>query len=143
MFGKLKAKLGGGVNRFAGNTDFLEAVCASAALVAAADGDISDEEVAVAAKTVKSNATLNGAFKPAQIEKTIDHMLNRVSAGRTGRMEVFKELGDIDDAEMGETVYLTALDVAESCGDISSSERTMLEKIARTVGVNAAALEAI
>lgn len=141
MFGKLKARLSSGANRFSGNTDFLEAVCASAALVAAADGDISDDEVAMASKTVKSNTVLAGAFKPAQIEHAIDGMLNRVAAGRTGRMGVFKELSDIDDPEMRETVYLTALDVAEADGEVCGKERDMLDKIAKNLGVNTTALE--
>lgn len=141
MFGKIKNRLTGSVNRFSGNTDFLEAVCASAALVATSDGDISDDEIAMASKTVKSNSILADSFKPAQIEQTIDKMLNRVTAGRTGRMGVFKELGDIDDPEMSETVYLTALDVAESDGEVCSEERKMLDKIAKNLGVNPSALE--
>lgn len=141
MFGKLKDKLSGSMNRFAGNTDFLEACCASAALVSAADGEISDDEVSMAIKTIKSNEMLVSAFKPAQIEKTLDRMFERVTAGRTGRMEVFKELGDIDDEEMAETIYLTALDVAESCSDIDEAERAMLGRIAKALKVNPSSLE--
>ena len=40
MFAKMKEKLAGGAKRMQGRTDLLEAVCASAALVAAADGSI-------------------------------------------------------------------------------------------------------
>ena len=136
MFGKLKKKLGGGVNRFSGNTDFLEAVCASAALTAFADGDCSDGELSTAIKTVASNPELTGAFKPAVIEKTMDQMMTRAQAGRTGRMGLYKEIGDIDDQEMSDTVYLCALDIAESDGDVCDKEKAVLTKIASTLGVN-------
>jgi len=43
MFNSLKKKFGGGVKKFSGKTDFLEAVCASSALVAFADGECSDK----------------------------------------------------------------------------------------------------
>lgn len=136
MFGKLKKKLGGGLNRFSGNTDFLEAVCASAALTAFADGDCSDDELSVAIKTVSSNPELTEAFKPAAIEKTMDAMMTRAQAGRTGRMGLYKEIGDIDDQEMSDTVYLIAMDIAEADGDIGREEKAVLAKIASTLGVN-------
>lgn len=142
MFAKLKAKLGGGVNRFSGNTDFLEAVCASCSLVAAADGEISDEECLQAIKVVSSNESLSKAFPPQVIEKTMDKMMERVTAGRTGRANVMKEISDIaDNTEMAETVYLTALDVAEANGDVCEAERDMLNKIASRLGVNPSSLE--
>ncbi|EFO33575.1 TerB [Roseibium sp. TrichSKD4] len=75
------------MNRFKGKTDFLEAVCAAAALVAAADGEIEDIK---------------------------------------------------DDPDMAETVYLTALDISESDGQIEPEEKAVLEKIAAKLGLNPA-----
>lgn len=137
MFGKLKNKLLGSVNKVSGNTDFLEAVCAAAALTAAADGEISDSEVEMTVKTVSSNPTLSKAFSQREIEKTIDGMLKRVQAGRSGRMGLYKEIDDIaPNGEFAETVYLCALDVAESEGGIDEKEKEVLGKIASRLGVN-------
>ena len=59
MFGKLFGKKAeAAVQKFSGRTDFLEAVCAAAALVAAADGEIEDSEVKATVKAVKANKAL-------------------------------------------------------------------------------------
>lgn len=137
MFAALKQKLSGSVNRYAGKTDFLEAVCAAAALVSAADGEIEDAEVEATIKIVASNPGLSGAFSSRQIEQTAENMLKRAQAGRTGRMGLYKEIEDIaNDPEMAETVYLTALDVSESDGEIEPEEKEVLAKIAQKLGVD-------
>ena len=139
MLGSLKNMLSKKANRFSGRTDFLEAVCASAALVAAADGSISDDEVVATSKSVNSNPTLCSGFKANQISKTIDTMLERAQSGRTGRLGQYKEIEDVSgQEELGEVVYLTALDVAESDGNIDTSERKVLNKIADKLGINTA-----
>jgi tellurite resistance protein TerB len=144
MFAGLKSKLLGSVSRFSGKTDFLEAVCASAALVASADGEISDDEVKATLKAVTSNSTLTSAFKTPIIEKCIDGMLKKAGSGRTGRLALFKEIGEGNtDLERGETIYLVALDVAEADGNIGDKERTVLNTIAKQLGVNPERLNAV
>lgn len=136
MFSSLKQKLSGGVNKYSGRKDFLEAVCAAAALVAAADGEISDDEVAQTVKAVSSNASLSAAFKPVEIERTADLMLKRAQGGRVGRAGLYKEIGDVtNDHEMSETVLLSALDVADH-GGIDDKEKDVLAKIASTLGLD-------
>jgi tellurite resistance protein TerB len=138
MFAALKSKLTGSVNKFSGRKDFLEAVCAASALVAASDGDISDQEVEQTVKAVSSNASLAAAFKASEIERTADAMLKRAQGGRVGRAGLYKELEDIaNDNEMAETVLLSALDVADK-GGISAEEKGVLAKIAQTLGLNLA-----
>lgn len=137
MFAKLKEKLTGSVNRFAGKTDFLEAVCAAAALVAAADGEIEDSEVEKTIKIITSNPDLSGAFSSRQIEQTAEAMLRRTQAGRTGRLGLYKEIEDIaKDGEMAETVFVTALDVSEADGEMEPQERDVLRKIAGLLRVD-------
>lgn len=139
MFAKFKAKLTGSVNKFSGRKDFLEAVCASCALVAAADGSVEDSEVETTIKTIASNPSLQAAFSSREIESTADAMLKRAQAGRTGRMGLYKEIEDIKaDAEMAETVYLAAWDVAESDGSVADEEKAVMAKIADRLGVNPA-----
>jgi len=138
MFAKLKEKLSGSVNKYSGRKDFLEAVCAASALVAAADGDVSDAEVEQTVKAITSNAQLSAAFKTAEIERTADAMLKRAQGGRVGRAGLYKEIEDIKaDHDMAETVLLSALDVADH-GGIDAKEREVLAKIASTLGLNLA-----
>lgn len=138
MFAKLKEKLSGGVNRYSGRKDFLEAVCAASALVAAVDGDVSDAEVDQTIKAITSNASLSASFKTQEIERTADAMLKRAQGGRVGRSGLFKEIEDIaSDHEMAETVLLSALDVADH-GGIDDKEKAVLANIAQRLGLNLA-----
>lgn len=139
MFNKLKNAFAGKVNKYSGKKDFLEAVCAACALVAAADGELEDAEIAQTIKGIQSNPELAGAFPSREIEQTADQMLKRAQGGRVGRNGLFKELEDIaSDKDMSETVLLTALDVADSDGEMEPAEKAVLEKIAQTFGLNLA-----
>ena len=139
MIGNLKSKLMGSINRFSGNSDFLEGVCASSALIAAADGTIDDEEVQAALDAVKTNPTLNGCFKARVIEKKMSEALDRTRT-RPGRLALFKKLEDVTE-EQAEIVYLAALDVADADGNIDPAEKTMLTKIAGKLRVDEASLD--
>jgi tellurite resistance protein len=143
MFGKFKSKFTGSVNKFSGNKDFLEAVCAACALVAAADGELEDAEIAQTIKGIASNPALAGAFPAREIEQTADAMCKRAQGGRVGRAGLYKELEDIAaDKDKAETVLLTALDVADSDGQVEPEEKKVLEKIAQTFGLNLANYDA-
>lgn len=138
MFAALKAKLSGGVNKYSGRNDFLEAVCAASALVAAADGDVSDAEVDQTIKAITSNANLSANFRTQEIERTADAMLKRAQGGRVGRSGLFKEIEDVAaDHDMAETVLLSALDVADH-GGIDEKEKAVLGSIAQRLGLNIA-----
>ena len=139
MFAKLKAKLSGASKKVSGRLDFLEAVCAASALVAAADGDVSREEEKAAKDAIAASSVLSNAFKANQIAKTADTMFARALQGRTGRLGLYKEIDDIaSNDELGEIVYTTALDIAEADGNICDKESAVLEKIAGRLGVNPA-----
>lgn len=139
MFWAKKAKkdVSKSMAKFSGRTDFLEAVCASCALVATADGSVSSDEKKNAIKVVSTNPQLAAAFKTQEIEKTLDTMLTRAEAGRTGRMGLYKEIDQISvDDEMKETVYLTALDIAETDKNVGDQEREVLTQLAKRLGLN-------
>jgi tellurite resistance protein len=139
MFGAIKSLVSGKVNKFKGNKDFLEAVCAAAALVAYAPGpngepgSCDDKEAAAAIKAITSNAILSGSFSGREIETTMDSMLKRAEGGRVGKSGLLREVEEtlIKDTtgDMSEAVLLTALDVADSDG-ISPQEEIVLEQIA-------------
>lgn len=138
MFGKLFGKKAeAAVQKFSGRTDFLEAVCAGAALVAAADGEIEDAEVTATVKAVKANKALATGFDPQTIDKTINTMLDRAGGGRVGRAGLRKEIMEVaKDAEMAEAVVLTMLDVAEADGEVEPAEQKLLESIAKDLGID-------
>lgn len=135
MFASLKEKLLGLGNKFAGKTDFLEAVCAASALVAAADGDIEDSEVSACLDAIASNKIISEAFPPRQIENTAEKMIARAK-GRVGKAGLMKEISEIrSNSEMAEAVVLVALDVADQ-GGISDAELNVLKKIAAELDVD-------
>ncbi|WP_347139459.1 TerB family tellurite resistance protein [Paracoccus sp. SSK6] len=144
MFGKLFGKKAeAAVQKFSGRTDFLEATCAAAALIAAADGEIEDAEVTATVKAVKANKSLAAGFDGPTIERTINAMLDRAGGGRVGRAGLRKEIMEIaKDPEMAEGVILTALDVAEADGEIEPEEQKILDSLAKELGIDLARLAA-
>lgn len=134
MLGNLKKMLGDAGKKYSGQKDFLEAVCAGAALVAAADGSVSDDEIDATLKAITSNATLSTSFNGREIEKCAQEMLQRAAGGRMGRMGLYREIEDIAaDPDKSEAVLLATLDVAEGDGNIDAEERKVLDKIAATL----------
>lgn len=138
MFGKLFGKKAeAAVQKFSGRTDFLEAVCAAAALIAAADGEIEDSEIKATVKAVKANKALAAGFDQQTIDQTINRMLERAEGGRVGRMGLWTEVNEVaKDPDMAQAVVLTALDVAEGDGEIEPEEKAVLDKLAKNLSVN-------
>lgn len=143
MFGFLKKNAEAAASKFSGRTDFLEAVCASAALVAAADGEIEEGEIAATVKAIGANKTLTAGFDQRTIEQTMEKMLNRAAGGRVGRAGLWSEIEEVvKDPEMAEAVVLTALDVAEGDGEIEPEEKVVLDRLAKVSNVDLARLMA-
>lgn len=139
MLGMLKAALGSKMSKFAGRTDFLEGTCAACALVASADGSVSDAEVDATVKTIAANAALSANFSARQIEQCAETMLKRAQGGRMGRNGLYREIEEAaKDPDMAEAMVLAALDVAESDGEIGADEMAVLKKIGDLVKVDVA-----
>ncbi len=138
MFRKLFGKKAEAVvSKFNGRTDFLEGVCAGAALIAAADGEIEDAEIKTTVKAVKACKTLSNGFDQGTIEATINKMLDRAGGGRVGRAGLWDEIREIaKDPEMSQAVVLTALDVAEGDGEIEPEEKIVLDRLAKELSVD-------
>lgn len=143
MFGLLKKKAEDATKKFSGRTDFLEAVCAAAALVAAADGETEDGEIQATLKAVAANKALASGFDQRTIEQTMEKMLARAGGGRVGRSGLWSEIEDVlKDPAMAEAVVLTALDVAEGDGEIEPQEQLVLDRLAKVASVDLARLMA-
>ncbi len=133
MFGVLKKALGAGSREVAAaygeNKDFLEAVCASVALVAAADGDIEETERQKATRLIINHPDLSRLYKQTDIEQTLDAMFKRAKEA-SGRQQLAREIDDIKSrpnaAKMAEDVYLIALDIAGADGEVEAAEDAVL-----------------
>lgn len=148
MFGVLKKALGAGTREVAAaygeNKDFLEAVCAGVALVAAADGDIEESERHKAIKIVSNHAALSKLYKQSDIEQTLETMFRRAKEA-SGRQQLARELDDIkgrpNGAQMAEDVYLVAVDIANADGEVEPQEQDVLKKLAGRLGVDPSRFE--
>jgi tellurite resistance protein TerB len=131
-----KERLQGAASRFSGKTDLLEATCASCALVAAADGDIEDEELVATLEALTNHPTLSAAFSNTQIETTANAMFKRAKGGAMGRIGLMKEIEEArskstsDDLEL---ILAVAIDVSRSDGEMEPAEMKVLEKIAASL----------
>ena len=145
MFGLLKRAAGAATKEvkaeYAENKDFLEAVCAASALVAAADGDIEESERRKVVSIVTNHSQLSKLYQQSVIEQTADTMFKRAKDS-SGRQQLARELDDIKTrpggAQMAEDVYLIAKDIAMADGEIEPEEDVVLKKIASRLGVDPA-----
>lgn len=122
----------------AGSTDVREAMMAAAALVAFADGDVSDSEMdQVLAQiagseqlaNVQEEASADFSKYVAQLEKT----------GRMGKRTVMKEVSDLandTDKENKIRVLLIAIEVADADNNIDDDEMRVLKEIAAALGIS-------
>lgn len=143
MFGILKKALKSGAKEikaeYGQNKDFLEAVCAGSALVAAADGEIEDSERSKVVSIITNHAQLSKLYDRNTIEQTAEAMFKKAKDA-SGRQSLAREMDDIknrpDGATMCEDVYLIALDIADADGKIEPEEQAVLEKIAKRLNVD-------
>lgn len=138
MFGKLKEKLTGGASRLNGKTDLLEGICAACVLVGAADGDLSDDEAAVAMDRLLNHETLSVAFSATQIEAAFDKQAKRAKSGMSGRLGLRREVEEVkakSSSEDCEMLLVIAIDVASADGDIGPKEMGVLRTIGQAMGL--------
>lgn len=143
IFGALKKAVFSGareINKEYGqNRSFLNAVCASAALVANADGSIDDTERLKAIALITGNATLAGLYQRNDIESALESAFKH-SKDSSGRQQLARDLESIQGSQhgtqMAEDVYLVAVDISMADGSVSPEETAILEKIARRLGVD-------
>jgi len=119
--------------------DFLNAVAASAALVANADGSIEDAERTKTISLIRNHSTLSQLYNGEQIESTVDRML-KLSKDLSGKQELARNIDKICGLEGGKTmaedVYLIAADIAAADGSVGEEEQKVLTKIAVRLSVD-------
>ncbi len=138
MFGSLKKAFGAAASaggkelqaRYSENKDFLEAVCAATALVAAADGEIEDSERGAVQRLIGGNEKLSNIYKPHEITEVAEKMLV-LAKTQSGKQSLARQLDDIKgNVTMCEDTYLVALDIAYADGELEPAEEVVLKKIA-------------
>jgi tellurite resistance protein TerB len=122
----------------------LEATCAAAALVAAADGDIEDAERQKMVKLITNHSTLGVLYKSNDIEACADKSF-KLAKEASGRQQLARELDDLKKieggAQMAEDVYLLACDIAMADGELEAEEEAVLKKLANRLGVDLSKFE--
>lgn len=148
MFNLLKRSVGAAAKEvkadYSQNKDFLEAVLAASALVAAADGDIEEAERRKVISIVSNHPQLSKLYQSKIIEETAEAMFKRAKDA-SGRQQLARELDDIknrpDGQQMAEDAYLIAQDIAFSDGELEPAEEQVLKKIANRLGVDPSKFE--
>ena len=147
MFGAFKRMAGavaGSITRevkaeYGESKDFLEAVCAGAALVAYADGELEEAERKAIVALIQNNPTLGKIYQSAQIEQVAADMFRRAQSA-SGRQGLARELDDLkgrpNAAQMADDVYLICLDIANADGELEAEEEVVLKKLASRLGVD-------
>lgn len=144
MFGAIKSAFKAGAKasatelqaKYSENKDFLEAVCAGVALVAAADGEIEDSEVGAVQRLVGSNEKISAIYQPHQISEVSTKML-ALAKTASGKQSLARQLDDIKgNVTMCEDVYLIATDIAYADGELEPAEKETLAKIAKRLNVD-------
>jgi len=138
VFGALKGLMKNGLNKYSGNLDYLQAVAAACARVAAAEDGISQEEEDQALLVAMENEVLMKNFKPAEIEEEFRRQFGRTRT-EAGKKRLDREIEDMiqKPIELREDVYAVALDVAKEDGEVGPKEKDELRRLARVLHVDA------
>jgi tellurite resistance protein len=123
------------------SADFLNAVCASCALVAYADGTLEDSERAKAIQVLTGHTQLSSLYPRTDIENALNAALNHGTTA-SGKQELARALDKVmtlpNGKDMADDVYLVALDVASSNSKhaVGDDEHRVLDKLAARLHVD-------
>ena len=140
MLGKLFGKKGREARaamQVVQNRDLMQAIVYGAFYVAAADGDIGEEEIKKTEKLIANTPQLKG-FGP-ELSNTMDRAEKDFHDGghRILRMNAEKELKDLAHSPEEAAIVLNVmLTIAEASGDIGDKEMAVLEKAAKLMGLS-------
>lgn len=126
--------------------DFLNAVCASCALVAYADGVLEDAEKKKIIEVLTGHTQLASLYQRPQIENAINNGLSHATTA-SGKQELARQLDKVlglpNGTEMSDDVYLVAVDVASSNShhSVGEDEQKVLDKLAARLHVDPSKFE--
>jgi tellurite resistance protein TerB len=112
-----------------------ERVVQACYLVAAADGNVSDEEKVITGKVIARKLP---NFKAGEVAKALDAAADEMAlsavAGKLTLMENISKAANTDDAKI---IMLGVLAVANADNEFSASEQTVAREIIRNLGLRA------
>ena len=114
-----------------------EAIVVASVLVAAADGEIEKKESEKLERMLSNNDSLS-SFKKTEIQRLVAKFTGVVETDfRMGKLKMMKEIEDIaENVNDAEEVFVTALSIAETGGEIEPKELEVLSEIGRRLGLN-------
>lgn len=118
------------------NRDLMEAIVGGCLLIAAADGEIEQEETAKLDQLLRSNHRLQGFGN--EISQTIQRFKDQLDAGfQVGRLQIMREIHDIaDDREHAEEVLVNMITIAGADGEFEPEEIAVIKEVAGQLGLN-------
>ncbi len=135
------------LNKDYGKTqDFLQAVAASCALVAYADGTLEDSERAKAIQVLTGHTQLSQLYPRNEIEAALNAALGHGTTS-SGRQELARSVDKVkslpNGEQMAEDVYLVALDVASSNSNhkVGEDEQRVLDRLAKHLSIDPSKFE--
>lgn len=138
IFGKKAAETQVKLQKFE-KRDLVEACVAGMVMVAFADGDCEDSELAKLQEIIQSNESF--AHFQSEVGVLVDKFALQFKAGFIlGKSKVLKELADINSsADEKEEAFICMVLVAQADGEVEPAEKTLLVEIGRRMGLNPAA----
>lgn len=122
------------------NSTFRDATMGICALVASADGNVSDEEKTAIGALITSLDALK-VFPPAELIAKFNEYVDTVNKDKTfGPISINGVIGKIKGkGEQPDTAVQIALAIANSDGDFADSEKKIVVEICRTLGLDGSA----
>ena len=140
MFGFMKKLTGAGEalkekSIKAENKDLMEAMVGAATLIAYADGELEDEEIAAIDGIISNSKALQAFGNEPSAE--FDRLCKVMDSGyRMGRLGAMKEISDCkNNKEDAEMVLVMAIEVAFADGEMEPEEEKELNAIAQKLGL--------
>lgn len=118
------------------NRDLMEGLVGACLLVAYADGELEDDEVLNMEAQLAANPALEGFG--GEINQTVNRFKSMLDAGfLIGKVKIMREIKECsnDDAEC-EDIFVAALTIAQSDGEVEPEEVKILQEIARNLGLS-------
>lgn len=134
IFGKQLKKLTSVWNK-AEHTSLAKAVVAAGVYVAAADGNIAEDEIETLKGIIANKESLK-VFQPESSQWVDDNALLISRSAYTGKLELLRQIAAVkSDKAEAENVLMVTLDVAFADGEMSDKEKAAVEKVAETLGL--------
>jgi tellurite resistance protein len=139
FFDSLKSKTNSGLKSMGDawtrtkNADFLPAFASAMALIVAADGKIEQSEIDGVMDFVNNDDTLK-AWNPDVRTKAFEEALETASKGIIRQAGLFGKIGKLSGKPEAETLCQLVVALAKADNDFAPAEKTMFDRICRTVG---------